>query len=157
MKPILPLVVIILTLAGCAKPPAEYDYKNTRTYNKGYDAVWSGLVKYFALNNISVNAIEKESGLLSAESGQVPESYADCGYEFGYRIQSRTGKLNGLVEKITETQTKLTINTSYDSFGVIMNGNRYSTSCNSTGKVETEILDYISNDNSTVTATETTN
>lgn len=70
--------VLMLTSCGVRYVPQTFNYpiKNTtQTLNLPFDKVWSGVVDYFAQNNIPIKTIEKASGIIISTQMQFPASY----------------------------------------------------------------------------------
>ena len=86
-----PIVAVCAALVGCAQPnngPAfEYreparqqDLRNTRQISAGYDAAWTGLIDHVARTSFTIDAFEKESGLLTLRFGETDIArFVDCG------------------------------------------------------------------------------
>lgn len=75
-----------LVLTGCAKTvttyiqPQEYEIKNTRVYNKGYDEVWKATVDSIATNFWSIDNVQKDSGIITISFATDEASrWVDCG------------------------------------------------------------------------------
>ena len=85
------IVAACAALVGCAQPingPAfEYreparqkDLRNTRQISAGYDAAWTGLIDHVARTSFTIDAFEKESGLLTLRFGETDIArFVDCG------------------------------------------------------------------------------
>lgn len=70
--------VLMLTSCGARFVPKTFNYpaKNTsQPIHLSYDKVWSGVVDFFAENNIPISTIEKSSGLIISSPTQFPASY----------------------------------------------------------------------------------
>lgn len=78
---VMPLAVSIL--ASCASvqysPPQVSDFEKSKTYNQNYEKTWLRVVEWFAQNDITIDQIDKESGLIAAKEFTVDDSYLDCG------------------------------------------------------------------------------
>jgi hypothetical protein len=64
--------VLLLLMVGCSHaivvtPPAERNITKQRTFEKSYDFIWSRAVAWFAGNNVVIEKIEKNSGLITAK------------------------------------------------------------------------------------------
>ena len=156
---ILTLTVLAALLTGCANiqvsSPAPTQIDRSRTFDMPFEATWIGAVDWFADNNISIEKIEKSSGLLTAKySLAVGENFLDCG-----KIQhsgllrdpeiTRTGTLNVTVREVDKNKSRVNIN----FFGeYVVQGNdawdarvvTTSGKCSSTGQLEKSILSSMS-------------
>ncbi|CAM9359199.1 unnamed protein product [Ectocarpus sp. 12 AP-2014] len=73
-----------MLLAGCAgpsyQPPSSQEKNFTQSYNADFDKVWEATVDWFAINNIPIKNIEKDSGIIGSDYS-LGSSYTqvDCG------------------------------------------------------------------------------
>lgn len=120
------------------KPPVQENIskKNyTRTINKPFDEVWQNLVSYAATTFFAIDNFEKDSGLLTLSFGASnPEEYITGGdwyieernfvsklnfegdyveYAKLYLNGGLTGKMNIVLTKVNNAQTKITITARY--------------------------------------------
>ena len=61
------LLAVVLTCslgAGCASAPKTFNFNPVATIDAEYDDVWSAVVEYFAVSNLPIDTIEKDSGLI---------------------------------------------------------------------------------------------
>lgn len=70
----------IMTLNSCGVRTKLYEFnyptvQNTFTINAPYDEVWSKVIDIFAENNIKIDVIEKESGIITSGRTEFPTSY----------------------------------------------------------------------------------
>lgn len=70
-KTVFTLVLLVFALSSCSPKMyslrGKYDNKNTFAETSlSYDDVWNKVIDFFAMNNISVSTIEKESGIIIA-------------------------------------------------------------------------------------------
>lgn len=75
---------ISFLLAGCAGPslktPSAYSTPPPTTYDASFDQVWESAVDWFAVNNIPIKNIEKDSGIIGSEYSLGSDySQIDCG------------------------------------------------------------------------------
>ena len=147
------LIVAIFTLffAGCKSyvPPVEnLDLVKEKTFQADYEKVWSALVQWYAENDMSIDLLEKESGLIRTEWFKPCEQCKDCGfmkYNEKWEASVRV-RINMILIKKNDGSCILTINQSYKevpfSFGgrpVILGY----VECFSNGLYEYEIFEYI--------------
>lgn len=74
----------MLVLAGCASAnvgaPAIREIQKTITVDQAYEQTWRKSVSWFANNNIIIDKVEKESGLITAKyTLAVGDAVVDCG------------------------------------------------------------------------------
>lgn len=135
--------VLSLLLAGCIssksiyKPPTHESSQQlyTNEFNKPYSVIWEALINYSASTFFGIENFEKESGLLTLSFGASnPQEYITGGYwktdiVYGvnelhfegdyveylslYQNGSLVGKMNIVVKKIDETNTKVVVNARY--------------------------------------------
>lgn len=158
---------ITLSITGCAsyKPPQVYNFDKERIYPKPFDEVWQKAIEWFGTKGTPVKNLDKASGFISTEyrlntDDLDPEKshfLCDCGNPGSagiadQRIQNANGSFNIIVKKIDEHNTKVIINTFYKAdlymheYG---SGNPdhflKTIDCNSTGRLEKELIDYLGN------------
>lgn len=141
------IMILSVILAGCAAytSPQNYNFDKTKTINKSYDDVWAKLTQYFTLKGTPLKNIDKSNGFISTEYDfqDIPD-VMDCG-DGGIQTEPKA-TINILVVK-KDDATNVTINVFYDChlkyFGWT-SGADNRVPCTSTGKFETELLDFIS-------------
>ncbi|MCE9681132.1 hypothetical protein [Halomonas alkalisoli] len=84
MKKILATVALSTLLVGCAAPSVTPPSANTGnhvdTYHADFSEVWEHAVDWFAINNIPIKNIERDSGIISSDySLGAGYSQVDCG------------------------------------------------------------------------------
>lgn len=62
----------VLLLTGCAAainitPPQYTKPQNKFIVDAGYDKAWSGVIDWFAENHITIDKLDKESGIVTAK------------------------------------------------------------------------------------------
>lgn len=113
-------LLFALALVGCANvdvtPPVPQDYQNSQVYPLPFEEVWLQSVDWFASNNVTIEKIEKPSGLLTAKNVIHDDSQLlDCG-EFkvtgviGKASIDKYGSLNVLVRSLSEDETRVSVN-----------------------------------------------
>ena len=156
---LLGISLITIVLNGCASldvtPPISYDVERNRVYNMNYESTWLKSVDWFADHNVTIEKIEKTSGLITAKYRlQADETFLDCG-----NIQTRgtvepeinrSGSLNVTVRENSDSQTTVNVNFSgdFEFFALDVWTSRTITTsgvCVSTGEIERWILDFIGN------------
>lgn len=149
---------IVLFASGCANiqttTPVQRDVERSRTYNMEFDKTWNRAVDWFADHNVSIEKIEKSSGLISAKY-LLPanQNDVDCGElkvvgTMGKTNIVRYGALNLTVRPQAEKTTKVNVNffgqmevSSKDLWDARPVG--HISNCVSTGNIEKEVLNYI--------------
>lgn len=130
------IVAACAALIGCNQPIAgpafEYreparqqDLRNTRQISAGYDAAWTGLIDHVARTSFTIDAFEKESGLLTLRFGEADIArFVDCGtwVEYGRSLPyaARTdlglkldGRMNIRIQERSVGLTDVRINSLY--------------------------------------------
>jgi len=145
-------------LAGCAsinvQPPVKYSIEKTKSYSISYEKIWIRAVDWFADHDVTIEKIEKSSGLLTAKYLiEANDEYLDCGNieatgTLGSPVIDKYGSLNVTVRSIDDNTTKVNVNffgeyklearDAWDGRRVTSKGR-----CVSTGKLEKSILAYI--------------
>ena len=136
-----------LALASCVSTPQSYDFDNSRIINKGYDETWASISRFFTSRSIQIKTIEKDSGLIYAErivqDGQsTKDEFMECPSTFMMTVKSRMLQMNIFARPVSGG-TEVTVNTNM----TITLCNSYacvSDACNSTGRLETLLLDSVS-------------
>jgi hypothetical protein len=119
-----------------------------------YEKTWSRAVDWFADHDVSIEKIEKPSGLLTAKYRlRADEDLLDCGDiqvrgTIGETRINRSGSLNITVRERTSEQTLVNVNFfgEFELFARDAWDNRQVTAqgdCVSTGELERRILDFI--------------
>jgi hypothetical protein len=139
----LSLVVLIFSFSvGCSssaiyKPPLENNSitNYSKVVNKSFDETWDALISYSASTFFAIDNFEKASGLITLSFGSSePERFITGGYwkydySYGatqlhfegdyvkYGATYQNGELNGrmniVVRKVDESNTKVTVNAKY--------------------------------------------
>jgi len=135
--------VLPLLLAGCIssksiyKPPTHESFQQlyTNEFKKPYNEVWDALINYSASTFFGIENFEKESGLLTLSFGASnPQEYITGGYwktdvVYGinelhfegdyveyltlYQNGTLVGKMNIVVKKIDDNNTRVVVNARY--------------------------------------------
>jgi len=119
------------------KPPSQEILQNKyiKEFNKPYNEVWDALINYSASTFFGIDNFEKESGLLTLSFGASnPQDYITGGYwktdiVYGvnelhfegdyveylslYQNGSLVGKMNIVVKKIDDSNTRVVVNARY--------------------------------------------
>lgn len=145
-------------LSGCANvhvtQPEARSIERSKTFDMPFASTWINAVDWFADHNVSIDKIEKTSGLLTAKYAvEVDQNYLDCGTVkhkglLKEPIVSRTGTLNVTVREVSQSASRVNVNffgeyqlqglDAWDARPVIHSG-----PCKSTGLIEKSILQYI--------------
>ncbi len=149
----------VFLLTGCAAainitPPQPSNAQNKFIVDSGYDKAWNGVVDWFAENHITIDKLDKESGIVTAKHKLlVDNNELNCGDikgsgTFTIRGESKTLLLNVLVRNLPDGKAKVQINLSGEIYVRGRNwdtGADISTSgpCSSTGKLERSLETYL--------------
>lgn len=109
MKKLLTAAALSVLVAGCAAPsvtpPSASSGDHVDTYRADFLEVWEHAVDWFAINNIPIKNIERDSGIISSDYSLGSDfSQVDCGTvdPGGMHIlidQSVTANINVLVRE----------------------------------------------------------
>jgi hypothetical protein len=109
------LILALVGLAACGKPyvspllPGPY----TEQLEAPYDQVWRALVRVLAQENVQVQAIARDSGVIASEA--VPTTiglYADCGRFGGQPVEGEAQvAFTIFVQAQSPTKTLVQVNT----------------------------------------------
>lgn len=133
-------ICVIAALCSCATPPETHLFEKTETYTKPKDAVWTNLVDFFSRNNISIKTIEKDSGIIYAETTSFDPTFADCGSAPLYHPVRNVAEFNVFVRQINQQRTQVTVNTTYREMRQFGGYPPVVVDCSSTGVLERMIL-----------------
>lgn len=147
----------LVLLHGCAvvnvTPPSEKTIERSKVYSQNFEESWSRSVDWFADNNVAIEKIEKDSGLLTAKYLlRANDTVLDCGKVNTQGVINNSinkyGSLNLTVRKIGAESSKVNVNyfgrfelSGWDFWwggNVSAKGN-----CSSTGELERSVLSYI--------------
>jgi len=136
-------MVLSLLLSSCIssksiyKPPSQENLQNKyiKEFNKPYNEIWDALINYSASTFFGIDNFEKESGLLTLSFGASnPQDYITGGYwktdivygvnelhfegdyvEYSslYHNGNLVGKMNIVVKKIDDNNTRVVVNARY--------------------------------------------
>lgn len=135
-------IVVLGVIGGCVTKPVERQIEKSRTYSMSKDKVWERVIEVFATENIQVKTIEKASGLIAAEPASFDPSFADCGAEALAIVVGKTAVMNVFVRPASGG-TQVTVNTKFQERRNY-DRNFWTVDCFSTGVLEKQILDAIS-------------
>lgn len=107
-----------------------------------YDQAWENIVSFFASHNIQVKNIAKDSGVIYAETTRFDNSMADCGTPGIFQVVGRRANFNVFVKHANSGPT-VSVNTDFTETRQFEQ-NVTTVQCNSTGSLETMILNAVS-------------
>jgi hypothetical protein len=131
------------TLVACAAtPPAKLQaQEKRRAFPQPFSEVWSAVVDVIATLGFSLEAMEKESGLITTSPGQISIEYVNCGSSLFTVTTEARGKLNLYVKAETDLSTVVQINTFFE--GLNQGIGEYWLRCESNGKLESELFSLV--------------
>lgn len=116
------LVIVLISalqLAACASiditPPEERDFVKSRVYALSFEETWAHAVDWFAGQNVSIDTLEKPSGLITAKYHiDDRKAVVDCGdIQVSNTIykgeMSQNSFLNVTIRALSEEQTRVNI------------------------------------------------
>lgn len=152
------LIAVVLAIQACASvnvtPPSQKHIERSRTYAMDFDKTWTRAVDWFADHNVSIEKIEKPSGLLTAKYLlETNDTYLDCGQidvqgVLGKPTIKRLGSLNVTIRSASQTTTAVNVNF-FGEFDLrardLWDGRPLNNEgrCISTGELERKILDFV--------------
>jgi len=155
---ILTTLALALMTAACSsvgsKNVQQAQVTNSVVYNESFDTVWEDAIEWFAINNIPIDKIDKESGLLTSEYGLgANQDIVNCGEPTG-NIGLYTAKFDGTYANINvlirqrDNGTRATINVFGNAQVSLRNGyglvGESVTKCHSTGSLENRFHGFVS-------------
>lgn len=137
-------------LFGCATAPPKFDFNPVASFSGDYDAAWSAVVEYFAVGNLPIQTIERDSGIIvsnwmdasDAIGFKEDKTFCDCGGAGISTPEWTRGKFNVFLKRTGEGALDLRVTCTYEqrrSFG----GEGAIVRCNSTGHLEASLHNYV--------------
>lgn len=134
------------SLAACATAPQTYTFDKARVVPESKDVVWERVVEFFAMNNLSIKTIEKDSGIIAAErmistpsqDGNIA-GWASCGTGMLTIPTAQTVDMNVFVRP-AGAGTSVTVNTRFSETRQFADSPPQRVDCNSNGTLEGMIL-----------------
>jgi hypothetical protein len=149
MKRLILLATLLLTSCANYYGPMIRDVEKYRVINKPFENVWRAVNEWCANNAIPIDLAVHESGQIKTKEITIQKdtTYCDCGEE--YTINNEFKRIEGShwimtinLEKVTETETKVHLNTEWwrkkDP-----RLPKYWDVCVSTGHYEKRLLDFL--------------
>ena len=157
---VISLFLCMAILTGCSGtmmiiPPENRTVQRAYSFETTYDNTWLLAVDWFAENNITIDKIEKDSGLITAKYNlQLNDNALDCGEVSTSTLATlqfyeETANVNVTIRKIDAKNTKVSINISgsYRGMGHDNGWGKklpFSGHCVSTGMLEKSVATFIS-------------
>ncbi|HFX6272261.1 hypothetical protein ACWPO0_19380 [Acinetobacter nosocomialis] len=143
----------IVFVVGCATQPVVpvQPLETSRVLPYSKDKVWASTVKVIS-QKLPIQVIEKDSGLISTQTAQLPLGYGNSGYQnYFYQPQiflstwgGANARLNVLVSPESTTSTNIKIDATYQALET--NVTKSWVAARSNGQAENRILDEIEQD-----------
>jgi hypothetical protein len=152
------VLTIALMMTACSsvgtKNVQQVEVKSSVVYTESFSKVWEDAIEWFAINNIPIDKMDKESGLLTSEYGLgANQDIINCGEPTG-NIGLYTAKFDGTYANINvlirqrDSGTRATINVFGNAHVSLRNGyglvGESNTKCYSTGRLENRFHEFIS-------------
>ena len=141
------IVFTMILVLACASPPKQYMYENSIKINSDFDKTWEAVISYFASSNVPIKTLEKESGIIAAETQAFPEEWVDCGSAgFGVKfLPPAIGTFNVFVKRESGggSFVQVTASFSIEKYDTFNNRPMGHVNCNSTGYFEESLLEYV--------------
>ena len=137
------LVLVVMAAgmlcASCAAPPVATEFDDSATFDHSFDDVWTAVIEVFADNMWAIDALEKDSGLITTDwlgiGGQWSE-YADCGKDVGTVLTTNAVKFNVFVKQAGPSVV-IRVNCMFEKVQTSLYGDM---NCLSKGYLEAKIL-----------------
>ena len=105
-------LILVLAVAGCGTAPKVHNFERFRSLQVSKDEAWLNVIDFFTSNSLQIKTIEKDSGIIYAESGSFDSRFADCG-DSGLAIPiQNSGEFNVFVRE-RGYDTEVVVNTIY--------------------------------------------
>ena len=130
-----------LIVAACVSAPAPHQFDQTAVIAMPKDEVWSNIMEYFTSSQIQIRTVERDSGIVYAESARTTAgTVLDCG-TYNDQPISGVATMNVFVNDVGPGQTSVTVNVAGNGgFRDAWNGQFVAVECYSTGALERTIL-----------------
>lgn len=141
------LIGIGALIAGCASTPQSYSFDNSAVSQKSFNQTWGDVIEFFAENNIPIKTLEKDSGLVVAETESLSDQeitlMADCPSSALASSDANIANYNVFVRE-TDAGVRVQVNTKFTRIlrGSLSNATK-PFSCNSKGEAEKRMLSAI--------------
>lgn len=143
-------VPIVCLMFGCATAPAKFTFNPVAELTGDFETVWSAIVEYFAIGNLPIQTIEKDSGLIvtswmdaSTISGSSEDKrLCDCGGSGLTSPRWTRGKFSIFVKRVAEGRIDLRVTCTYEQYRVFADA-ASTVLCNSTGYLEDGLHEYV--------------
>lgn len=158
MKSQLISLALVVGIAGCAapslKPPSDQSRDFSERHSAEFDGVWEGVVDWFAVTNIPIKNIDKNSGLISSDYSLGSNfTQVDCGDmdpgDMARLVDTNiTANINVLVRRQQDGvvvrpnvfgQGVYTLQSTWDGRLIYVRADR----CVSTGELENSLQNYL--------------
>ena len=138
MKKIFALLTLVMSMelmTSCSPTlhvlKSSYPVENTVVVNTSYETVWANVIDFFAMNNLPIGVLEKDSGIIVANAVNIGESLVTMEDEYGklqnnnaWFVMPYLNKYNGYkcvgnkatcsfnvrVRKVDDTKTSISVN-----------------------------------------------
>lgn len=140
-----------LMLFGCASgtSPGTYTVKKEMIFDRSFDATWTKIIDWFGTNNIDIDVLEKDSGIITAGTKFPLDGYYDCGEPAFDKYYGTVAGTFNVTAKPEGDGTKVRLNTNFQVTVYTKNGLGQPIGagipmrCNSRGTWESEIFEAL--------------
>lgn len=154
-------LLLTAILSACSsvgtKNVHQADVNSSSVYKESFSTVWEDAIEWFAINNIPIDKMDKESGLLTSEYGlNVNQKIVDCGEPTG-NMGLYKAKFDGMYANINvlirerDNGTRATMNVFGNAHVSLRNGyglvGESNSRCYSTGGLEESFHAFLSDKN----------
>lgn len=160
------LLSLVILSFGCSSTiyyaPQKYTFQDEIILNENFDKVWTKVVEACLALNMPIEQMDKTNNVIRSKPVAFNNDYQNCdcgrtdsGFGWYSRIENITGWLNAVVSKVDENRTKVKLifnyqglfnlyeyNYNYQQYRITKYSNLI---CNSTGRLETMIINALKN------------
>ena len=144
------IFVTALTVWGCATAPLKFDFNPVATIPGDFDVVWSAIIEYFAISNVPITTIEKDSGIIVSDwmdasaqrSRAEDETFCSCGRAGVATIWWTRVRFSVFAKRTDAASVDVRVTCLYQQHRQF--ADLYATgNCNSTGYLERQLHEYV--------------
>jgi len=144
------MIALLLQTCGCATAPKKFDFNPVAAIPGDFDAVWAAIVEYFAVANLPIATIEKDSGIIVSDwvdasrrpGGAEDKRLCDCGTAVLVIPMWTVCKFNVFAKRSVAGTVEVRVTCSYRQCR-LLGESCWTVNCNSTGRLERQLQEYV--------------
>ena len=136
------ILLLVLSLVSCGGSPTIKNSTRTTTLDSPFDDVWTKTVRFLTTNQIGIQTIEKDSGLIVLSGKNLDKGLTEslCETDGPFMNSFAGGIADGNVTVVEEGDfTTVSVNMKF-SAAYVYNSNITVIACNSTGEFEDRLI-----------------